>query len=257
MPDTLLLDTSHAGICLVTLHRPEVLNALNTHLLHELAVELERLERDDSCRAVVLTGSRKAFAAGADINEMAERDAVGILNDPRVAYWQQISRFSKPLIAAVNGFALGGGCELAMHADIIVAGVDARFGQPEINLGIMPGAGGTQRLLRAVGKSMAMQMVLTGEAIDARTAQQAGLVSEITQPEFTVERAVQIAQAIARKAPLAVRLAKESLLKAMDTDLASGLRFERHAFTVLAATDDRREGISAFRDKRAPVFTGR
>lgn len=257
MPDTLLLDNSHTGICLVTLHRPEVLNALNTRLLGELAAELERLERDDSCRAVVLTGSRKAFAAGADINEMAERDAVGILNDPRVACWQQISRFSKPLVAAVNGFALGGGCELAMHADIIVAGVDARFGQPEINLGIMPGAGGTQRLLRAVGKSMAMQMVLTGEPIDARTAQQAGLVSEITQPEFTVERAVQIAQAIARKAPLAVRLAKESLLKAMDTDLASGLRFERHAFTVLAATDDRREGINAFREKRAPVFTGR
>jgi enoyl-CoA hydratase len=143
-----------------------------------------------------------------------------------------------------------------MHADIIIAGEDARFGQPEINLGIMPGAGGTQRLLRAVGKSMAMQMVLTGEPIDARQAQRAGLVSEVTQPEFTVERALHIARSIAAKAPLAVRLAKESLLKAMDTDLASGLRFERHAFTVLAGTRDRDEGIAAFQEKRTPTFTG-
>ncbi|MEG1082677.1 MAG: enoyl-CoA hydratase-related protein, partial [Pseudomonas sp.] len=187
------------------------------------------------------TGSRKAFAAGADIKEMAERDLVGILNDPRVAHWQRIAAFSKPLIAAVNGFCLGGGCELAMHADILIAGEDARFGQPEINLGIMPGAGGTQRLLRAVGKSLAMQMVLTGEAIDARFAQRAGLISEVTQPEFTVDRAIAIARVIAQKAPLAVRLAKEALLKAGDTDLASGLRFERHAFTLLAGTADRDE----------------
>jgi enoyl-CoA hydratase len=205
---------------------------------------------------VVLTGSRKAFAAGADINEMAERDLVGILNDPRLAAWQRITAFSKPLVAAVNGYALGGGCELAMHADILIAGSDARFGQPEINLGIMPGAGGTQRLLRAVGKSMAMQMVLTGEPIDARQAQQAGLVSEVTEPELTVERALAIAQRIAAKAPLAVRLAKEALLKAQDTDLASGLRFERHAFTLLAGTQDRAEGIAAFQQKRQPRFTG-
>ncbi|MHC6226875.1 2,3-dehydroadipyl-CoA hydratase PaaF [Pseudomonas sp. X10] len=257
MPDLLLLDTRETGVCLITLHRPEVLNALNTQLLGELAEVLEHLEQDPACRAVVLTGSRKAFAAGADINEMASRDAVGILNDPRVQYWQRISRFSKPLIAAVNGFALGGGCELAMHADILIAATDARFGQPEINLGIMPGAGGTQRLLRAVGKSLAMQMVLTGEAIDARTAQQAGLVSEITQPEFTVDRALAIAENIARKAPLAVRLAKEALLKAMDTDLATGMRFERHAFTVLAASEDRNEGIRAFQEKRPAVFIGR
>jgi enoyl-CoA hydratase len=160
------------------------------------------------------------------------------------------------LVAAVNGYALGGGCELAMHADILIAGSDARFGQPEINLGIMPGAGGTQRLLRAVGKSMAMQMVLTGEPIDARQAQQAGLVSEVTEPELTVERALAIAQRIAAKAPLAVRLAKEALLKAQDTDLASGLRFERHAFTLLAGTQDRAEGIAAFQEKRQPRFTG-
>jgi enoyl-CoA hydratase len=256
MPLTLAVDFIEPGVRLITLQRPQALNALNTELLGELADELNAAQADADTRVVVLTGSRKAFAAGADIKEMAEHNLVGILDDPRQASWHTITRFNKPLIAAVNGFALGGGCELAMHADIIIAGEDARFGQPEINLGIMPGAGGTQRLLRAVGKSMAMQMVLTGEPIDARHAQRAGLVSEVTQPEFTVERALQVARSIARKAPLAVRLAKEALLKAMDTDLASGLRFERHAFTVLAGTRDRDEGIAAFQEKRTPTFTG-
>ncbi|QJP09104.1 2,3-dehydroadipyl-CoA hydratase PaaF [Pseudomonas multiresinivorans] len=257
MPRTLAVQMPEAGVRLITLQRPEALNALNTELLGELAAELDAAEQDSETRAVVLTGSRKAFAAGADIKEMAERDLVGILNDPRVGHWQRIAAFSKPLIAAVNGFALGGGCELAMHADILIAGEDARFGQPEINLGIMPGAGGTQRLLRAVGKPLAMQMVLTGEAIDARHAQRSGLVSEVTQPEFTVERALQIAKLIAAKAPLAVRLAKEALLKAQDTDLATGLRFERHAFTLLAGTADREEGIRAFQEKRKPAYEGR
>ncbi|WP_285961709.1 2,3-dehydroadipyl-CoA hydratase PaaF [Pseudomonas tohonis] len=257
MPQTLVVLPPDRGVRLITLQRPEALNALNTQLLGELALELDDAERDPQTRVVVLTGSRKAFAAGADINEMAERDLVGILDDPRQAHWQRIARFPKPLIAAVNGFALGGGCELAMHADILIAGEDARFGQPEINLGIMPGAGGTQRLLRAVGKSLAMQMVLSGEAIDARHAMRAGLVSEVTQPEFTVERALAIARVIASKAPLALRLAKEALLKAEDTDLATGLRFERHAFTLLAGTADRAEGLAAFREKRTPEFTGR
>lgn len=257
MPRTLAVQAPEDGVRLITLQRPEALNALNSELLGELAAELDAAERDAETRVVVITGSRKAFAAGADIKEMAERDLVGILNDPRVAHWQRITAFAKPLIAAVNGFALGGGCELAMHADILIAGEDARFGQPEINLGIIPGAGGTQRLLRAVGKALAMQMVLTGEAIDARHALRAGLVSEVTQPEFTVERALQVARVIARKAPLAVRLAKEALLKAQDTDLASGLRFERHAFTLLAGTADREEGIRAFQEKRAPRYLGR
>ncbi|WAB91274.1 2,3-dehydroadipyl-CoA hydratase [Pseudomonas citronellolis] len=257
MPRTLAAQAPEDGVRLITLQRPEALNALNTELLGELAAELGAAERDAETRVVVITGSRKAFAAGADIKEMAERDLVGILDDPRVAHWQRITAFAKPLIAAVNGFALGGGCELAMHADILIAGEDARFGQPEINLGIIPGAGGTQRLLRAVGKSLAMQMVLTGEAIDARHALRAGLVSEVTQPEFTVERALQVARVIARKAPLAVRMAKEALLKAQDTDLASGLRFERHAFTLLAGTADREEGIRAFQEKRPARFLGR
>lgn len=256
MPLTLAVEFIEPGVRLITLQRPQALNALTTQLLGELADELNAAQSDHNTHAVVITGSAKAFAAGADINEMAERNLVGILDDPRQASWQTLTRFSKPLIAAVNGFALGGGCELAMHADIIIAGEDARFGQPEINLGIMPGAGGTQRLLRAVGKSMAMQMVLTGEPISARQALHSGLVSEVTQPEFTVERALHIAHSIATKAPLAVRLAKEALLKAMDTDLASGLRLERHAFTLLAGTRDRDEGIRAFQEKRRPAFTG-
>ncbi|OAI94703.1 2,3-dehydroadipyl-CoA hydratase PaaF [Pseudomonas putida] len=256
MPHTLEVQ-AHQAVTLITLHRPQALNALTTELLGELAAELQRCAEDPAVRAVVITGSRKAFAAGADLNEMAERDLVGMLDDPRQQHWQQITRFAKPLIAAVNGYALGGGCELAMHADILIAGSDARFGQPEINLGIMPGAGGTQRLLHAVGKSLAMQMVLTGEVICARRALEAGLVSEITQPEFTVERALQIARHIADKAPLAVRLAKEAVLKAQDLDLASGLRFERHAFTLLAGTADRNEGIRAFQEKRRADFHGR
>ncbi|OLS61789.1 2,3-dehydroadipyl-CoA hydratase PaaF [Pseudomonas putida] len=256
MPHTLEVQ-AHQAVTLITLHRPQALNALTTELLGELAAELQRCAADSAVRAVVITGSRKAFAAGADLNEMAERDLVGMLDDPRQQHWQRITRFPKPLIAAVNGYALGGGCELAMHADILIAGNDAQFGQPEINLGIMPGAGGTQRLLHAVGKSLAMQMVLAGEAISARRALEAGLVSEITQPEFTVERALQIAQRIADKAPLAVRLAKEAVLKAQDLDLASGLRFERHAFTLLAGTADRNEGIRAFQEKRRADFHGR
>lgn len=257
MPSNLVVQAPADGVRLITLHRPQALNALNTELLAELANELDAAAHDEHTRAVVITGNRKAFAAGADINEMAERDLVGILNDPRVAHWQRIAAFPKPLIAAVNGFALGGGCELVMCADIVIAGADARFGQPEINLGIIPGAGGTQRLLRAVGKPLAMQLVLTGETLDARHALQAGLISEMTQPELTVERALQVARSIAHKAPLAVRLAKEALLKAQDTDLASGLRFERHAFTLLAGTADRDEGIRAFQEKRPANFIGR
>ncbi|MBF4210743.1 MULTISPECIES: 2,3-dehydroadipyl-CoA hydratase PaaF [Pseudomonas] len=256
MPHTLAVHT-HQAVCLITLQRPQALNALTSELLAELAEQLQRCASDDSIGAVVLTGSRKAFAAGADLNEMAGRDLVGMLNDPRQVHWQTITQFAKPLIAAVNGYALGAGCELAMHADILIAGEDAQFGQPEINLGIMPGAGGTQRLLRAVGKSLAMQMVLSGEPISARRALEAGLVSEITPPELTVERALQIAQRIASKAPLALRLAKEALLKAQDLDLASGLRFERHAFTLLAGTADRNEGIRAFQEKRRASFCGK
>ncbi|WP_093310396.1 2,3-dehydroadipyl-CoA hydratase PaaF [Allopseudospirillum japonicum] len=256
MPNYLLLDGPEAGVLTLTLHRPEALNALNTALLGELADILDQSAQDDRIAAVVITGSQRAFAAGADIKEMATLDAVGVLQDPRVGYWKRISQFPKPIIAAVNGFALGGGCELAMHADILIAGHQAQFGQPEINLGIIPGAGGTQRLLRAVGKSTAMQMVLTGEPISAQRAYEAGLISEITQAELTLERAQSIARTIARKAPLAVQQAKDVLLKALDMDLATGLQYERKAFTLLAATQDRNEGIQAFMEKRQPLYKG-
>lgn len=257
MPNNLLIEGPEQGVQVFTLNRPEALNALNTELLANLSRALDDAEANPEVRAVVITGSQKAFAAGADINEMAARDLVGILEDPRIAHWERIARFTKPLIAAVNGFALGGGCELAMHADILIAGENARFGQPEINLGIMPGAGGTQRLVRKVGESLAMRMVLTGEPIDAKRALEAGLVSETCQPELTVEKAIGVARTIARKAPIAVRLTKESVRKASDMSLADGLRFERHAFTVLAGTADRQEGLDAFLEKRKPRFTGR
>lgn len=245
------------GVLTITLNRPEAYNALRTQLLSELADALQQCSDNDSVRAVVITGNEKVFAAGADIKEMAALDAVGVLNDPRVLHWRRIAQFPKPLIAAVNGFALGGGCELVMHADIVIAGDNAQFGQPEINLGIIPGAGGTQRLIRTVGKSMAMQLVLSGEFISARQARDFGLISEVTIPERSLERATELARKIATKPPIAVRQAKEVLLKAYDTTLDSGLSLERKAFTLLAATEDRNEGIAAFMEKRKPNFTGK
>lgn len=245
------------GVLTITLNRPEAYNALRTQLLSELADVLQQCSDNDSVRAVVITGNEKVFAAGADIKEMAALDAVGVLNDPRVLHWRRIAQFPKPLIAAVNGFALGGGCELVMHADIVIAGDNAQFGQPEINLGIIPGAGGTQRLIRTVGKSMAMQLVLSGEFISAQQARDFGLISEVTIPERSLERATELARKITTKPPIAVRQAKEVLLKAYDTTLDSGLSLERKAFTLLAATEDRNEGIAAFMEKRKPNFTGK
>ncbi|WP_417532610.1 2,3-dehydroadipyl-CoA hydratase PaaF [Marinobacterium stanieri] len=254
--DILVSDIS-SGVLTITLNRPEAYNALRTQLLSEVAEVLDQAAQNDDVRAVVITGNEKVFAAGADIKEMAALDAVGVLNDPRVLHWRRIAQFSKPLIAAVNGFALGGGCELVMHADIVIAGDNAQFGQPEINLGIIPGAGGTQRLLRTVGKSMAMQLVLSGEFISAAQARDFGLVSEVTIPERSLERATELARKIATKPPIAVRQAKEVLLKAYETTLDSGLSLERKAFTLLAATEDRNEGIAAFMEKRKPNFTGK
>lgn len=255
--EDIIVAPAEAGVAVITLNRPEARNALRTRTLRELAEALEQLAGDDAVGAVVLTGGPKVFAAGADIKEMAQLDLVATINDPRQSYRTRIDRFVKPLLAAVNGFALGGGCELAMQADIIIAGETARFGQPEINLGIMPGAGGTQRLIRAVGKSLAMKMVLAGEMIDAHTALRAGLVAEVTPPEQCLERTLELARIIAAKPPLAVRLAKEALLKAFETPLENGLYLERKAYNLLAATEDRQEGIAAFLDKRQPLFTGR
>jgi enoyl-CoA hydratase len=245
----------HVG--LLTLDRAERRNALSGAMLAELAAACREFEADEDIRAVVLTGGAEIFAAGADLKEMASRDLAEALRDGRGPHWLALRRFAKPLIAAVNGFALGGGCELAMIADIIVAGDNARFGQPEINVGVIPGAGGTQRLPRIVGKSLAMKMVLTGEPLDARAALACGLVAEVVPHELTIERAQALAETIAAKPPIAVRLAKEAVLKAFETTLEAGLDFERRAFHTLFATEDRREGIAAFLEKRRPVFKGR
>ena len=244
-------------VLLLTLNRPQARNALRNQTLAEVAEALDEAREDDDIRCVVVYGNLKVFAAGADLNEMSERDMIGMLDDPRPAYWSRIAAFPKPLIAAVNGFALGAGCELALNADIVIAGDNARFGQPEINLGIMPGAGGTQRLIRAVGKSLASKMVLTGEFVDASSALAAGLVSDVVVPELTLEKAQQLARVIASKSPLALRQAKEALRQAFEGPLSSGLEFERKAFVMLAGSEDRREGIDAFLQKRKPEFKGR
>lgn len=244
-------------VMLITLNRPQVRNALRNNTLREIAGVLSALDTDDSVRVVVITGDHKAFAAGADINEMEQTDAIGALLDVRPQYWKTIANFSKPLLAAVNGYALGAGCEMVMHADITIAGSGAKFGQPEINLGTIPGAGGTQRLIRTVGKPLAMKMVLSGEFLSADEALRAGLITEVTADDQTLERALALAATIAGKSPLAVRVAKEAMLKSFETGLEAGLNLERKAFSLMAASADRREGIAAFKEKRPAVFSGR
>ncbi len=246
-----------AGVVQITLHRPEFRNALRTQTLAELAAELATALADPETRAVVLTGGVDCFAAGADVREMAPLGPVEILTHERQKYWRAVATFAKPLVGAVCGYALGGGCELALCCDILVAGNNARFGQPEVNLGMIPGAGGTQRLARTVGKSLTMQMVLTGQPIDAQAALAAGLVVEVVEPAAALARAVEIASIIAAKPALAVRLAKEAVLRAYESPLAEGLAAERQAFALLAASHDRNEGIAAFLEKRPPHFTGR
>ncbi|TVT55688.1 MAG: 2,3-dehydroadipyl-CoA hydratase [Sedimenticola thiotaurini] len=250
------VDAPVQGVQLIRLNRPEARNALRTSLLGELSDALTDAGQDDQIRAVVITGSEKVFAAGADIKEMAELNPVGIWKDKRPQHWNSIKAFHKPVIAAVNGYCLGGGMELAMSADIIIAGENAQFGQPEINLGIIPGAGGTQRLIRSVGKSLAMKLILSGEFITAQEALAAGLIAEITQPELTLKRAIALAETIASKSPIAIRIAKETILAAYETPLSQGLELERKAFLFLAATEDRQEGIQAFMEKRSPQFKG-
>ena len=246
-----------AGVLLISLDRPQVHNALNTALLAELALALGEAAEDDAVRCVVVAGGDRVFAAGADLKEMAALGAVELVYSRRQQYWRSIQQFGKPWIAAVNGYALGGGCELAMAADMIIAGHNARFGQPEINLGMIPGAGGTQRLIRAVGKSLAMKMILSGEAINADEARAAGLVAEVTIPENTRRRALALAKVIAQKSPLALRLAREAVHAAQQSGLDAGLEYERKAFALLAASDDRAEGIAAFLEQRRPEFKGR
>ena len=245
------------GVALVTIERPEVLNALSFDLLDELAEALAGLDADPACRAIVLTGSgTKAFAAGADIRELAIQTPITLLVDDRFAVWERIAATRKPLIAAVRGFALGGGCELALSCDLIVAGDDAQFGQPEINLGVMPGAGGTQRLTRAIGRARAMDLILTGRPIRAAEAAAAGLVSRVVPADETLDAALELARTIASKAPVAVLAAKEAVRLAEELPLAAGLRHERRAFFALFATEDQTEGMAAFVEKRPPQWKG-
>lgn len=251
------IEIYNARVQVIRLQRPEARNALRTRMLDQIASALEDAADDDRLGCSLITGSERVFAAGADVREMAALDAVATYRDRRPAHWRRIRRYPKPLIAAVNGHCLGGGLELALHADIVIAGENARFGQPEINLGIIPGAGGTQRLVRCAGKALAMKMILGGEAIDAREALGAGIVAEVTQPESTLERALTLADRIAGKAPLALRLAKEAVLQSFETPLEQGLELERKAFLLLAASEDRQEGISAFLEQRQPLFKGR
>jgi enoyl-CoA hydratase len=248
----------HDGVALVTIDRPAALNALSFGLLDELGDELERLDRDGRTRVAVLTGSgERAFAAGADIVELAEQTPERLRSERRFDAWNRLWSIEIPLIAAVRGFALGGGCELAMACDLIVAGDDAQFGQPEIRIGVMPGAGGTQRLTRAIGVARAMELILTGRSMPAAEAFAAGLVTTVVPAGDTVRAALDLADRIAAMPPLAVRAAKRSVLAAAELPLAAGLRAEREAFFDLFATDDQREGMRAFQEKRTPVWTGR
>lgn len=252
-----LIQTRHGRVLQLTLNRPTTRNALNNALLGQLAEALEAAAVDNTISVCVITGDARFFAAGADLNEMAEKDLPATLNDVRPQLWARINTFSKPLIAAVNGYALGAGCELVLLCDVVIAGESARFGLPEITLGIMPGAGGTQRLIRCVGKSLASKMVLTGESITARQALAAGLVSDIHPDALTLEYALQQAAQMARHSPLALQAAKQALRQSQEVPLQAGLAQERQLFTLLAGTEDRREGIAAFLQKRSPEFKGR
>jgi enoyl-CoA hydratase len=246
-----------APIATITLNRPKVLNALSPELIREVNQALGEIEANDGVRAAVLTGGPRVFAAGADISDMAERTAVEQMKRDQTGRWAGIAAFSKPLIAAVNGYALGGGCELALMCDMIIAGDSARLGQPEINLGIIPGAGGTQRWPRTAGKYAAMEAMLSGAPITARRAYELGLVNKVVPAEMTILVAQRIARQLAEKAPLAARMAKEAVLKAFESPLSEGLAAERKSFYFLFSTEDQKEGMHAFLEKRRGVFKGK
>ncbi|MSO80801.1 MAG: enoyl-CoA hydratase [Alphaproteobacteria bacterium] len=245
---------THGHVGLVRLNRPKALNALCTPLMDELARALDDFEADEAIGCIVITGSDKAFAAGADIKEMAPKTFVSAYAEDFITSWERVARARKPVVAAVAGYALGGGCELAMMCDFIIAADNARFGQPEITLGVIPGAGGTQRLTRFVGKSKAMEMVLTGRMMDAAEAERSGLVSRIVPLADLVADALKTAEKIARMSLPIAMLAKESVNRAYETTLSEGVRFERRVFHACFATADQKEGMAAFIEKRQPTF---
>jgi enoyl-CoA hydratase/carnithine racemase len=249
--------TIEGRVGVLRLNRPEARNALSPEVMLLLGGELERLDADPDVRCVVIAGSEEAFAAGADIGALAEREFHQAVFHPADAFWRRVAECRTPLVAAVSGWALGGGCELALACDLIVAAEDAQFGQPEITLGIIPGGGGTQRLARAVGKHRAMELVLTGRRFDAREAEQMGIVNEVTEPGKWLEAAMDLARRIASRPPLAARLAKQAVLAAEESGLSAGLEHERRLYELAMATEDRVEGMRAFLEKRKPDFTGR
>jgi enoyl-CoA hydratase len=255
--ETLIVEISDS-VALIRLNRPEALNALNAQLMTELATALAAADKNDKVRCIVLTGSEKAFAAGADIKEMAEKSFVDVFSaDFFTPETEAILRVRKPIIAAVSGYALGGGCELAMMCDFIIAADTAKFGQPEINLGVIAGLGGTQRLTRFVGKSKAMDMNLTGRFMDAEEAERSGLVSRVVPAKKLLEVAMEAAQKIAEKSALTVMAVKESVNRSFETSLREGLLFERRVFHALFATEDQKEGMAAFLEKRQAQFRDR
>ena len=254
--ETLIVE-QRGAVALVTLNRPHALNALNKILLDELLEALARLGDDDSIDVVVLTGNEKAFAAGADIKEMKDFSYMDAYLGDHTSGWDKVATFRKPLIAAVSGFALGGGCEVALMCDFIIAADNAKFGQPEITLGIIPGMGGTQRLTRVVGKAKAMDMVLTGRLIDAAEAERIGMVARVVAADKLLDEAMAAAEKIASLSRPAVMMAKESVNRAFETTLSEGMRFERRMFHSLFATEDQKEGMTAFTEKRKPNFVNR
>ena len=254
--ENIIVETrGHVG--LITLDRPDALNALSSALMTELGEALDAFEADDAIGAIVITGSQKAFAAGADIKEMQSKTYMEAYREDFLAGWDRIAALRKPVIAAVAGYALGGGCELAMMCDFIIAGDNAKFGQPEIMLGVMPGAGGTQRLARSIGKAKAMDLCLTGRQMDAEEAERCGLVSRVVPVDDLIDEAIKAAEKIASYSAPSVMMTKEAINRAFETPLAEGLRFERRLFHSLFATEDQKEGMAAFVEKRKPSFKGR
>lgn len=257
MTYTSILTETRERVGVITLNRPQALNALNSILLRELMEALEAFDADEKIGAVVITGNERAFAAGADIKEMVEASAVEMLLHDNISVFDRIRKIKKPVIAAVAGWALGGGCELAMSCDMIVAAESAKFGQPEINIGVIPGAGGTQRLTHAVGKAIAMEMVLNNRNLSAVEALQYGLVNQVVPVERYLDEALTLASEIAVRAPLAVRFGKEMVNNAFESSLTNGLANERRAFYFLFDSEDQKEGMKAFIEKRKPDWKGR
>jgi enoyl-CoA hydratase len=244
-------------VALIQLNRPKELNALNSHLMQELRDALHQLDANDEVRAIIITGNDQAFAAGADIKQMADKSSIDMLLADQFSTWDQVRKTKKPLIAAVSGFCLGGGCELAMTCDMIIASETARFGQPEIKIGVMPGAGGTQRLTRAIGKAKTMEMVLTGRFLAAEEALNLKLINKVLPVEVYLSEAVKLAAEIAQMSPVAVRLAKEAVNRAFESHLGEGLQFERKNFYLCFSSEDQKEGMAAFVEKRKPAFKGK